>query len=238
MQHQMFNLAGGAHSVLTETREVSVIEAAIVTAGFEYRPVLTEDNCPDCFSRPIASYAISLNDYMPDRLRQELLTPLITRLANTAGKKEIEDARAEFIVLETCRRIFSMFCTDVLKRPDIAENCRNANNTKEGSKICMPIVRDICPDYNSYPTCSPSRWRALSGSSRVAYSHAKAANIMHYSCLYARQGSATMAASTAAWAIRNCYNASSRRKRYFRLATQILDEAIMLGDHRANTAAR
>jgi hypothetical protein len=166
---------------------------------------------------------------MPDNLRQELLSPFITRLANTADTKEIEDARAEFIVLETCRRIFSMFCSDVLKRTDIAENCRKAKNTGEGHKICSPIVHDLCPEYNDYPTCSPSRERALSRSRRDAYRNANVANCVSYACLYAGQGSPTTATRMAAWAINRCSPKPMSRKRNYTIATQILDEAILLG---------
>src|SRR5687768_2512429 len=100
-----WKLLKGPHKFPGPDGGTCINEAAIVAAGFKYHKVESADDCPPCFSRPIAAYAIGLNDRMPDRLRQELLLPFVTRLAGTADTKAIERARAEYIVIQTIRRI-------------------------------------------------------------------------------------------------------------------------------------
>src|SRR5262245_22059723 len=78
-------------------------EAAIVAAGFEYRAVGSANDCPRCFSRVIAEYALRLNDAMPDDLRQALLTPYVVRLAGTADTQEIEVKRVIHIAVQTVK---------------------------------------------------------------------------------------------------------------------------------------
>jgi hypothetical protein len=53
----------------------------------------------------IASYAIRLNDAMPDDQRQHLLMPFVTRLAGTADTPEKEIERARYIAIQTVKRI-------------------------------------------------------------------------------------------------------------------------------------
>ncbi len=50
---------------------------------------------PECFSRPICRFALSLNDQANDQERQRLL-PYVTRLA-CADTREVEKARADYI---------------------------------------------------------------------------------------------------------------------------------------------
>jgi hypothetical protein len=92
-----FELSRGPHAPDDQDKEVCLVEAAIIAAGFERRKVNLLNDCPPCFSRVLARYAILLNDGMPDNLRTELLLPFVTRLAGTAAAPDIEAAREQFI---------------------------------------------------------------------------------------------------------------------------------------------
>lgn len=100
-----WRLKKGSHKFPGPDGGTCINEAAIVAAGFEYRRVHSAFECPPCFSRVISSYAIGLNDSMPDELRQELLMPFVLRLADTMKTDEIEIRRAQLIVLRTVQRI-------------------------------------------------------------------------------------------------------------------------------------
>jgi hypothetical protein len=92
-----YKLSRGSHAPDDPDEDVCLVEAAIIAAGFERRKVDFVNDCPPCFSRVLARYAILLNDAMPDDLRNEFLVPFVTRLAGTAASKDIEDARERFI---------------------------------------------------------------------------------------------------------------------------------------------
>lgn len=102
-----WQLLKGSHGFPGPDGGTCINEAAIVAAGFEYRSVSSASDCPPCFSRPIATYAIHLNDAMPDRLRQQLLMPFVARLAGSADTPAIEQQRADLIVVRTCQKILA-----------------------------------------------------------------------------------------------------------------------------------
>ena len=85
----------GSHPFPGKDGGTCINEAAIVAAGFEYRPVRKVEEMPDCFSRPICKLAMQLNDNASDTERQQLL-PFVTRLA-CADTPEVEGKRASFI---------------------------------------------------------------------------------------------------------------------------------------------
>jgi len=93
-----WKLLDGSHDFPGPDGGTCINEAAIVAAGFKYRSVEHAADCPACFSRPIAQYAIGLNDAMPDALRQRLLLPFVMRLAGTRDTKAVEKSRADFIL--------------------------------------------------------------------------------------------------------------------------------------------
>jgi hypothetical protein len=201
------HLDGGSHRKLTKAKMVCVLEASIAAAGFEYREVLSADDCPPGFSIIIASDAMLLNEIMPPRLRQKLLTPFITKLADTAADEAWEFIRAEYIVEETCRRIMSLYFDQVLERPDLAQACRKTETLEEVKKVCWSVVETV--DGNWPGTAS---------------SHAAIA------CNYARDGIAGQAITEVADALYlACGRSRKRQEKYFPIAAQILDEAIMLG---------
>src|SRR5271154_1239788 len=90
-----WKLRRGSHTFPGPDGGTCISEAAVVAAGFKYRSIHRAADCPACFSRVIATYAISLNDNIyDDDIRQRLLMPFVTRLAGTADTEEVEIERA------------------------------------------------------------------------------------------------------------------------------------------------
>jgi hypothetical protein len=100
-----WKLLKGSHQFPGPDGGTCINEAAVVAAGLEYRAILLESDCPPCFSRPLSSFLLGLNDIMPDDLRQELLISFVTRLAGTADSIEIEQKRAELMALRFIKEI-------------------------------------------------------------------------------------------------------------------------------------
>ena len=90
-----WKLKAGSHQFPGPDGGTCINEAALVAAGFEYRPVCSVDQMPSCFSRPICRLAMQLNDSADDDERQ-LLLPFVTRLA-CADMPELERKRAIYI---------------------------------------------------------------------------------------------------------------------------------------------
>src|SRR3954454_23827654 len=75
-----WTLKAGSHPFPGKDGGTCINEAALVAAGFEYRPICRVREMPECFSRPICRFAMWLNDMASDTERQRLL-PFVTRLA-------------------------------------------------------------------------------------------------------------------------------------------------------------
>jgi hypothetical protein len=90
-----WKLKVGSHRFPGPNGGTCINEAALVAAGFDYKPIQIAEQMPGCFSRPICSFAMRLNDHANDEERQRLL-PYVTRLA-CADTKKIEAARAAYI---------------------------------------------------------------------------------------------------------------------------------------------
>ena len=90
-----WRLKVGSHPFPSPDGGTCINEAALVAAGFEYKPIRSAEQMPDCFSRPICRLAMVLNDKASDEQRQ-LLLPYVTRLA-CADTPEVESARASYI---------------------------------------------------------------------------------------------------------------------------------------------
>ena len=90
-----WKLKRGSHTFPGPDGGTCINEAALVAAGFEYRPINDAREMPECFSRPICELAMVLNDQANDQERQRLL-PYLTRLA-CADAPEVERARAAYI---------------------------------------------------------------------------------------------------------------------------------------------
>jgi hypothetical protein len=98
-----WRLKQGSHTFPGQDGGTCINEAAIVAAGFPYRPVRTVEDMPECFSRPICRLAMQLNDEADDEERQQLL-PFVTRLA-CADTGEAERRRASYIHMHMTHRL-------------------------------------------------------------------------------------------------------------------------------------
>ena len=96
-----WKLLAGSHQFPGKDGGTCINEAAIVAAGFEYRPIRNAAEMPKCISRPICHFAMALNDEARGRDRQRLL-PFVTRLA-CADTDEIEQQRQTYISSRTTR---------------------------------------------------------------------------------------------------------------------------------------
>ena len=90
-----WKLKAGSHQFPGKDGGTCINEAALVAAGFEYRPIRDVREMPSCFSRPICRLAMRLNDNAADDERQ-LLLPFVTRLA-CADTPDIEHEREIYI---------------------------------------------------------------------------------------------------------------------------------------------
>ncbi len=90
-----WTLKRGSHQFPGPDGGTCINEAALVAAGFEYRPITSVRQMPRCFSRPICHLALWLNDDANDKDRQRLL-PFVARLA-CADTWEIERERRVYI---------------------------------------------------------------------------------------------------------------------------------------------
>ena len=90
-----WKLKVGSHRFPGPDGGTCINEAALVAAGFEYRPIVAAWQMPSCFSRPICHLAMLLNDSANDKERQ-LLLPFVTRLA-CADTWQVEEAREVYI---------------------------------------------------------------------------------------------------------------------------------------------
>jgi len=96
----------GSHEFPGPDGGTCVNEAAIVAAGYPYTPVRRIDDCPASFSRPMALYAMCLNEIvLDDALRQELLLPFVTRLAGSADSPAVDMQRVALILQRTVAEI-------------------------------------------------------------------------------------------------------------------------------------
>jgi hypothetical protein len=90
-----WKLKRGSHAFPGQYGGTCINEAAIVAAGFPYQAVRSVHDMPQCFSRPICTLAMQLNDEASDEERQQLL-PFITRLACSDTLK-VEQEREIYI---------------------------------------------------------------------------------------------------------------------------------------------
>jgi hypothetical protein len=98
-----WKLKRGSHPFPGREGGTCINEAALVAAGFNYRPIRRVEEMPGCFSRPICRLAMRLNDEANDDERQRLL-PFVTRLA-CADTPAIEASREEYINCALSREI-------------------------------------------------------------------------------------------------------------------------------------
>ncbi len=95
-----WKLKKGSHAFPGPDGGTCINEAALLAAGYEYRPICSASEMPECFSRPICQLAMFLNDDSTNEERQRLL-PYVTRLA-CADTPEVEELRAAYIKQCVC----------------------------------------------------------------------------------------------------------------------------------------
>src|SRR5262249_47163542 len=89
----------GSHEFPGPDGGTCVNEAAIVAAGYPYTPVRRIDDCPASFSRPLALYAMCLNEcvWCVDR-RHHPLRPFVPRPAAPPDPLETDMERVALIL--------------------------------------------------------------------------------------------------------------------------------------------
>ncbi|CAO4168312.1 hypothetical protein CLBKND_01167 [Methylorubrum aminovorans] len=123
-----WRLLKGSHSFPGPDGGTCINEAAMVAAGLPYRAITATEDCPPCFSRPLAAYALGLNDAMPETERQGLMT-FVLRLSGSADAPAIEAARTAFLALESARRILPPLL-DAASLPALAARCETASDAQ------------------------------------------------------------------------------------------------------------
>ncbi|WP_375455131.1 hypothetical protein [uncultured Methylobacterium sp.] len=104
-----WRLLAGSHPFPGPDGGTCINEAALVAAGLPYEAIRSSADCPPCFSRPIAAYALGLNDAMPDAARPQLMA-FVLRLSGSADRPEVEAARTRCLALESVRQILAPLC--------------------------------------------------------------------------------------------------------------------------------
>jgi hypothetical protein len=204
-----FRLAKGCHKQPNARGDICLMEAAAIAAGFAHRAVIDAFSLPRCFSVPLADYAIHFNDMMPAWLRNELLTPFVTRLAGTSDHPLVETERAEFIVIATARRIVAAEYDEIWHEPTVAAKCRAARSLPQVYAAMTEAIGALPSDCAKWVTDAHNRCFSrpiLVGASCAA------------------------AAKAAAHAFRDHLGRRADRK-IWELAAGILDDAIRLGRH-------
>jgi hypothetical protein len=118
-----WKLLRGSHEFPGPDGGTCINEAAIIAAGYAYRAVKSASDCPPCFSRPAAAYALALNDYIDDdRYRRRLLLPFVARLAGSADRPAVERDRAALILQRTITELLLPRFARIPRHP-IAQAC-------------------------------------------------------------------------------------------------------------------
>ena len=108
-----WKLKRGSHTFPGKDGGTCINEAALVAAGFDYRPITRPVDMPVCFSHSICRLAMLLNDDANDEERQHLL-PFVTQLA-CADTAEVERERAAYIARHTKGRMIFQRGLEVLE---------------------------------------------------------------------------------------------------------------------------
>lgn len=125
-----WRLLSGSHPFPGPDGGTCINEAAVVAAGLPYRSIRSSSDCPPCFSKPLAAYALGLNDAMPDDQRSRLMA-FVLRLSGSADTAEIEEQRTRFLALESIRRILPPLL-DRAGFADLAARCDEAQDLDAG----------------------------------------------------------------------------------------------------------
>jgi len=129
----------GSHEFPGPDGGTCVNEAAIVAAGYPYTPVRRIDDCPASFSRPLALYAMCLNEIvLDDMLRQELLLPS-SPARWRRGHPEVDLQRVALILQRTVAEIVPE-AFDWLGRSREARRCRAVTTADEAVAVVKALL--------------------------------------------------------------------------------------------------
>lgn len=152
-----WRLLAGSHKFPGPDGGTCITEAAVVAAGIEYRAIQSTKDCPPCFSRVIAGFALRLNELMSDGLRQKLLMPFVTRLAGTADTPEKEFERAGYIVIQTVKRILPIGLR-AIGGEEYARRCEQVDDLNAAHAAAYA-------GKYAGPAAGAARWAAAAGDS-------------------------------------------------------------------------
>ena len=161
-----WELKNGSHPWPGPGGGTCINEAAIVAAGFEYKSIRTASDCPPCFSYVISAYLIGLNDALNHTQRQKLMR-FVTRLSGSADTPEIEQARLDYIVIETIRRVLAM-TLDAAGFADDAASCRAVSTPHDASLVTAIAFGHT----NAAAGAAKARYRETCHAVRAAYNAA------------------------------------------------------------------
>ncbi len=209
-----WNLKNGSHGFPSEGTCLN--EAAIVAAGLKYRQVDGADDLPDCFSKTIGSYVITINDTilasdLADEYRPKL-EPFVLRLAGTADSDAVEVQRATYMTMRTINEILPLALL----------------------KIGLHAEASACKAAKDLDAAKSAAWSAKSAAESAAWSAESAAKSAAESAKSAAESAAWSAesAKSAAWSATwsAAWSAESAAKRdVFDLMISILDGALAIG---------
>jgi hypothetical protein len=150
-----WKLLRGSHEFPGPDGGTCVNEAAIVAAGYPYKSVQSIDDCPFSFSRPMALFAMCLNDSLDDEIRQEVLMPFVTRLAGSADTPAVERERAQHLIIHIVKDIIGPLAARA-GHADLAQRCA-AIKTHSDFEAFARTVRSgqfFAVDYRLSGACS------------------------------------------------------------------------------------
>jgi hypothetical protein len=205
-----WKLLRGSHEFPGPYGGTCINEAAMVAAGYPYRPVYRVKDLPASFSRPIAMLALCLNDTLGDDLRQELMMPFVTRLAGSADSPAIEMRRAELMLERTAADILAPALTRA-GYAGLAARCRSLRAPTELVAIAKALR-----------SCNSS---ALHRALLCALDHAADAGRQWLSGLPTEVAFCTFSAMREVALL----DSESHTEKVYRRAAQILDAAIATG---------
>ncbi|WP_291208970.1 hypothetical protein [Hyphomonas sp.] len=132
-----WSLQRGSHDFPGRDGGTCINEAAIVAAGLEYREVKSADDCPPCFSKPLAAFLIVINDAMPSAERQKLL-PFVMKLSGSADAPEVEARRADYLSVQIVKRVLSTYL-DAAGLSSAAKRCRKVIEITDALRVVTSV---------------------------------------------------------------------------------------------------
>jgi hypothetical protein len=201
------------------------VSQIVTSDDWDQRPRLEFD--PEGVSPVIASYAVSLSDAMwrDEEARQELLVPLVPRLAGTAASKEIELRRVRHIAIETVKRVLPVLLR-LAGLSEQAERCKSASDLTAAADAASAA-------QSAAHAIEAPLWEARKMWDREVANAAAAAICAGRAAAYAGDYAARV--PRAAYYVTDNAVRAAWGEKCWRIAVEILEEAIDLGRQRRQT---